>query len=256
MNRFFIFIILIAGLFVSSCDHITNCKIPAPTFDLLTKNVDTSIYEQVILASKFDPNAKYTWSVVSTPLSNKKSFYPQAGTPTLNYTFDKNGIYKFSLASEKFDCKSDTVYLTVNATPNSGTGNNTPCVLPSGKNYKVLSNYYTSTNAPTLTVLSSYCYIGLYDNSGNTIYFYLPKTFKSTPTLGDYTINGSKTYSQLLGTECGIEIKGTRYAAINSSARVHIVAGTSKAIELSVCSMQYLYNGTVYTLEAKFEFNP
>ncbi len=255
MNSYFIILYVFAVLCFSSCDHVTTCKIPSPAFDSLTVNLKTYANYQYIKSTKYDPLATHIWYGISTPISNQKILISQGSSPTLKYTFDREGIYKFGLVSTKYECYSDTLVLTVNSSKNNSGGGSGPCLLPVGNDFKLLNTYYTATNTPNLTTTSNYAYTGLYDNGGNNVYFYLPKTFSNSPIIGDYTINGTKSYTQLSGTECAIEIKGTRYAAVNPiTARVHILQGNTKTIELSVCNFQYLFNGNIYTLEAKFEF--
>ncbi len=241
-----------------SCDHTTNCKIAPPHFDSATYTVTVSTTKtQYIIPNPnlYDENTKYYWTVLEIPGTTSTKYY--TGSRVLTYIFDKIGIYKFQLVSEKLGCKSDSILISVNSVTAGGNPPpSDPCTITTGK-FKLQSTTFTATNVPSFTSTTNYGYTGLYDNSSNNVYFYLPKTFKNSPLLADYTINSTKTYSQLSGSDCAIEIQGTRYAAINpSTAVVHIKSGTTKTIELSVCNFQYKYNGNIYTLEAKFEFNP
>lgn len=257
MKKLYIYLCAIAVIFsLPACNHKSDCKIPPPTFSNSTIQVGVDPIPQTISASNlsYDREVYYIWTLMKTPKAggiDQQVAKDQQGL--IIYTFPEQGIYQFEVKTFKANCYSDPVLITVNASTSNPTPS--PCTMPSGKNFKITNSYLASSNVPILTATANYCYTGLYDNNGNNIYFYFPKTFKTTPTIGDYMIT-AKSYSSLSGKECGIEVGGVRYTGLNPSANVHIKAGKTKAIELSVCDYQYKVGNTTYTVESKFEFNP
>ncbi len=249
-----------------SCTHKNVCWAPSPIFDSLNIRVKTSPTPQSILPSKYNPNATYTWYLLNPTPTNNYKFISQGPSPVLKYIFDHVRKSRFFLVTEQKSCYNDTTFLSINSSlpQYNSVVDSSPCKLGTGSFFKLGNVSYTDIGTPSLfTFTPSGCQLLTVQDFSNPPYnnsigIFFPKTFSKSVILGAYLINVNTSKYELTGNDCSIEVNNTssdNFAVNPSMAHIYITQGINRDIQMTICNYQYSHNGTIYNLEAKFEFD-
>ena len=233
MKKEFVYLSFVISIILSSCNHSTICKLPPSfKFDSTTIHLKFSNDPQTISPALLDSTLRFNWNIIKTPLNNysNSSF---SKLTQLSFIFNQIGTYQLAFSSDKSGCK-DSVIINVVVT---GIGNPpSPCGSLFQGNYNISGGYYQSVNDIQIDATwGNYCAIDVHDDfRQHPFTIYLPKTFKTAPLNGTYSIqNITKTTSQLVGRECIIIVDGQLFKPDNPGT-VCILPGKSKLLRIAI----------------------